>query len=812
MAWELIKTQRLINFEQEREVEYRDIAGEDGVVQKEEVLIQEGFKLSVDVNVYQDNYDEDGKDVTATNNEACVKVELIANSESTDNKYDISIWHNRADTSIDLAANYDDNYILAVTDIVTGTDTYSGTIQKNTGYVSREGRNATFTNIPAYQATTTILDTLEVGSGYYLYYPYNTPSFGYTTYGRIYFNSDGTGDVKIINDIKVSVKGIYGGIFGEGTSYTQIGASQDGWQTISLNPVDKSASILTADNFTDEENPTIAYGAPKEWKYDASNKAYPKFKDIYTESSTAYNLIINLKDSPIKVEACISFDGSTPAIDYREINITGGSYTFNLTEAEREALRVNAQGSSTVPIYFITKTTRNVSAVKDATVYKTNEIYDVVQRNFTVVGCNPSLNPTVKDIKPETLALTGDENTFVRYESMAEFAINATASKGATIVSQSVTCGSKTISNLPNGVIDDVESGTFIFNVTDSRSMGASSSVFKNLVEYVKPTCYQKVEIEISGETGANIKVTANGSYYNGSFGAADNTLKLEVRHTDGNDNWGEWQTLSGSPTFNGTTYELTATLTGFDYGNAYIFQCRATDKLNVVQSSQYTIRMMPVFDWSETDFNFNVPVNIDAEDLSMHGETIIRHSDTTNNTVLSASGGHVYIRPGGTDNTSGQTILYNNGNVDFSGSVDFHNTVNFDYSFTLGGNLLSDYVIETGSEAMGSNGTWYWQKWLSGKAEAWGCRNFGNMAVTTTWGNLYRSAIFTQDLPDGVFKRTPESININIVHGGMGGWICKHEQTAPSAVTTGSFIYVRPASATVTPTNIGFHIIGEWF
>ena len=111
----------------------------------------------------------------------------------------------------------------------------------------------------------------------------------------------------------------------------------------------------------------------------------------------------------------------------------------------------------------------------------------------------------------------------------------------------------------------------------------------------------------------------------------------------------------------------------------------------------------------------------------------------------------------------------------------------------------------------MGSNGTWYWRKWLSGKAEAWGCRNFGNMAVNTAWGNLFRSEIFTQDLPYDVFIRTPDSININIVHGGYGGWICKHEQTAPSADTTGSFIYVRPAGATVTTSNLGFHIIGEW-
>ena len=189
-----------------------------------------------------------------------------------------------------------------------------------------------------------------------------------------------------------------------------------------------------------------------------------------------------------------------------------------------------------------------------------------------------------------------------------------------------------------------------------------------------------------------------------------------------------------------------------------------------------------------------------------MHDETIIRHNETANNTVLSASGGHIYLRPSGTNSTSGETIIYPDGSVKFGGIVDLSN------GFEIDGAPLADYVIERGRASMGSNGTWYWCKWASGKAECWGCRNFGTMAVTTAWGNLYRSAFLTQDLPEDVFVTTPDVININIVNSTYGGWICKHENAAPSAVTTGSFIFVRPASATVTaPTYIGFHIIGVW-
>jgi hypothetical protein len=534
--------------------------------------------------------------------------------------------------------------------------------------------------------------------------------------------------------------------------------------------IDRNVYPTTALNFTDEEDPALNYNAT---------------------TATSRDTIFPVADTITSLQVALSFDGNTADIAYRDIPVGSTYYKFNLTTAEREVLRKKAQGSQSVPIYYLIKVTRVAGSNTATLVSKT-------QRVLTIVGCNPTLNPTVKDIKPETLALTGNENTIVRYESMVEYAINATASKHATIVSQSVQCGSKTITNLPNGVIQDVESGTFYFHVADSRNMGAATTLTKNTIQYVKPTCYQNLEIGLSGETDAVIELEINGNYFNGSFGVANNTLKLEVRYTDDNGTMGEWQTLSGTPTYSNSTYKLNTTFSGFNYGKAYVFQCRATDKLNVVQSSQYTIRLLPVFDWSENNFNFNVPVQMDEK-------TVLRHGKDTNNTVLSASGGHIYLRPGGTDNTSGETIFYPDGRVKFGGTVTFADGT------TNSGSNVADYIVETGETAMGSNGTWYWAKWASGKSECWGCRNFGNMAVTTAWGNLYRSNVFSQALPDKLFKTTPDVINMNIVNSNFGGWLCKHENSAPSAVTTGSYMFVRPASATVSPTYIGFHVIGLW-
>ena len=554
---------------------------------------------------------------------------------------------------------------------------------------------------------------------------------------------------------------------------------------------DRKTNPISAIDFTDEENPYFIYTATTGVSYSETQ-------------TSGYGCYINDTISLLQVGIGFADDGYDN-IKYREIPIESSSYTLVLTNSEREALRQYAKNSTFVPIYYLVKTIRKIPAqtVRSNRGHEYNvseqieEFVSITKRTLTIVGAEPSLNPTVRDVNSDTLALTGNENIIVKYESMAEYEFNATPSKNAEIVSYSVQCGSNVISDLPQGVIQDTESGSFIFNVRDSRNLSTQTVVSKSFVEYVKPTCYQKLEIELAGDVGATVSLNVSGTYFNGSFGAADNTLKLEVRYGPDEDELGEWITLTDTitPVFKNNSYELKTTITGFGYTGSYIFQCRATDKLNIVQSSQYTIKLLPVFDWGEEDFNFNVPVNIDSDTLDMHGATVLRHGKDTKNTVLSANGGHIYIRPGGTEKTSGETIIYPDGSVAFSSVVDFNKSIN------IGGNAVADFVIESGSESMGSNGTWEWRKWKSGKAECWGCRNFGSMAVTTAWGNLYRGSILTQDLPEDLFARTPDVISINIVHGNYGGWICKHEQTAPSAITTGSFIFVRPASATVSPS-----------
>lgn len=402
--------------------------------------------------------------------------------------------------------------------------------------------------------------------------------------------------------------------------------------TKTIPSIPKAAKILTASNFTDEENPVITY------------------------NNTAGDSVTNL-------EACISLTGATDDIAYRSISKTGTSYTFELTDDDRNVLRMAAINAQTVSVRFYLKTTIG-----------TNTYFEYVTRTVTIANCNPVLNnPTVKDIQPDVVALTGNENTIVRYASMAEYSFEPVAKKYATIASQYIQNGTKKITGLSQGIIDEPESGLFVFSATDSRGLTTTATVTKSFIEYVKPTCHQALKAEMVGETGAKITLTISGDYFNGTFGAVSNTLKLEVKHTQNDGTMGDWVDLTDGliPVFDGNTYSLEITISGFDYSQSYTFQCRATDKLNVVQSAEYTIKLLPVFDWGESDFNFNVPVNINANEFSMNGETVLRHTgSSTNNTVLSASGGHIYIRPGGTRDTSSEVRITAQGDIEVKGDI----------------------------------------------------------------------------------------------------------------------------------------------
>lgn len=212
----------------------------------------------------------------------------------------------------------------------------------------------------------------------------------------------------------------------------------------------------------------------------------------------------------------------------------------------------------------------------------------------------PTLSPTVSDSNTTTTALTGDSSKFIKYYSNAAVATGAAARNSATLKSQKIVCGAKSLTSA-SGTINAVESGSFTFSATDSRGYTTTQTVNKTLIEYIKLTC----SMEAGAPTTAGVAtLKISGNYFNGSFGAVANTLTVQYRYKTQGGTYGSWTTVTA--TKSGNTYSATATISGLNYQTTYVFQARAVDKLATISTDEQARRTTPIFDWSKNDFKVN--------------------------------------------------------------------------------------------------------------------------------------------------------------------------------------------------------------
>lgn len=356
--------------------------------------------------------------------------------------------------------------------------------------------------------------------------------------------------------------------------------SKSGSGTGTLNQIPRGATLTSAPNFTDEGNPTIVYSNP---------------------IGTAVE----------SLRACISFDGTNADIEYRDISPTGTSYTFNLTDDERDILRNGTTTSNTRTVYFY------VRSVIDGKVLSSK-----LARTLTIVNCNPTIDPTVIDINDGIIALTGSNTILVRYFSNVSYEVNAIAYKGATISSQSVTVGGSTLT-ASSGIISSIEHSRFIFSATDSRGNTVTKTIDRTLIDYIQLTA----DISVSNPTGeGNASLTASGNYFNGSFGEYDNALTLSYRYKVDSENYGDWTSVPiESATIGNNRYTISISFTGLDYRRSYTFQVMAYDMIGIVYSVEKTVRSVPAFDWGPSDFKFNIPVSAPDIDATTIDATTAR-------------------------------------------------------------------------------------------------------------------------------------------------------------------------------------------
>jgi hypothetical protein len=287
-----------------------------------------------------------------------------------------------------------------------------------------------------------------------------------TTVHRVAHDSDGTKTAQLIDTFNINATI-------DGKKVGSITASG----SISLDRIARNATIVTANDFTDETDPTLTYNNP---------------------SSFACDVSIEFAGGSITRAGAISG--------------AGGSYEMRLTDSERTTLRNASRNSQTLKVAYVLKTTI------DGTAY-----YSRAERKMNVVNAAPELGAvTYEDTNASTVAVTGDKSRIIQNHSALTVTIPAaTAKKGATIASYAIAFGgvTKTVTAagaVSLGAVDVSYSQALTVTAKDSRGLTASKSVQVTVDDYGAPTAVIDLHRLNNFEPETYITASARYSYLNG--------------------------------------------------------------------------------------------------------------------------------------------------------------------------------------------------------------------------------------------------------------------------------------------------------
>lgn len=346
-----------------------------------------------------------------------------------------------------------------------------------------------------------------------------------TTVHRVSHDADGTKTAKLSDTFNINATI-------DGKKVGSITASG----SIALDRIARNVTIVTANDFTDETDPTLTYSNPSSFECDVS----------------------------------IEFEGGS-ITRAGAIDGASGSYTMQLTDSERTTLRNASKDSPTLKVTYALKTTI------DGTAY-----YSRAERKMNVVDAAPELGAvSYEDTNAATVAVTGDKSRIIQNHSTLTVTIpKATAKKGATIASYAIAFGgvSKKVQKtgaVSIGAVDVSYSQALTVTATDSRGFTASQSVQVTVDDYSAPTAV--IDLHRLNNFGPTTYITASArhSYLNGK-----NAVTIAAKFKKVSDS------SYGTPIELEDSIQSTVTC---DRNSAYDFVVTIADKL---ESTEYNLTL----------------------------------------------------------------------------------------------------------------------------------------------------------------------------------------------------------------------------
>lgn len=379
--------------------------------------------------------------------------------------------------------------------------------------------------------STFTLHTSTIKSGSYRYYP------GETQLGYV--------DINISHNADGSFPSTYIGI--SANSY-HINGNSGGY--LSAPRIPRQANITGATDFNDESNPTINYNNP------AGNSVSELKAGIYDTA------------------------GNVCYVGYKDVNKTGSSFTFNLSEEERNNLRSAIPNSNSLRVRFYLRTSIGG-----------NQYYSYVEKTMTIVNGNPTFSDfTYKDTNSNVTNVTGNDQILVKGLSTLQATISSNdkmvAKKKATAKNYVATIDNINKSadystndlNINLGTI--TSSGTKRLNVRAYDSRNNSTLVYKDITvyDYDKPVINATVTRLNNFENQTTLKVS--GTYSKLAIGDTDKNIvnTLQYRYREAGGSWSSWKSLTS--TIAGGSFNCNDVILSLDNTKAFEFEIQAIDNL----------------------------------------------------------------------------------------------------------------------------------------------------------------------------------------------------------------------------------------
>ena len=400
----------------------------------------------------------------------------------------------------------------------------------------------------------------------------------------------GTKDITVGHNNDGSYPGRYVGISAQ--SWHMSGSAGG---NIYAGNITRQAYVTGATDFNDEGNPRITFTNP----------------------------------AGFRINARLEFAGTV----IRRDNIANtGSYTFDLTSAERDLLRSKCPNSNTLTVREVIATCLSGTA---------ESFWSWQDKTMTIVNANPTFsNFEFEDVNPTTLALTGNNQNIIQGFSSVKATIPveyiATANKYATMSKYSFTCSdvqrdiTYSSDSSTNNTIENVKSGVFNVYAIDSRNN--STQVTKNANETISYNPLVKGNISIARQNGVaeETNLTISGTIDLKDFGQVVNSIqesKYRYKTTDSS-TWSNYKNITvsvdneGNISFSNLIQGDTAD--GFDIGNSYNIEVLISDEL------------------SSVTFTANLGSGIPNIALHKNGVGIMGKYDTTVGGLLQIAGSNI--------------------------------------------------------------------------------------------------------------------------------------------------------------------------